>query len=312
MTDIIRTNYCTHAMDSLVEQARAIRADGAPEIADTYFSIVSALNDAVKYLLPERGDMIAPQDLGEAHLELLSLPAPCIVLESFWREDDKLPTRGGVEVTHAQKRIALCWDPEKYKGPVAAGESCSKQYDGGGICVLPIYQTVAGDQWHVAHGVEFVPYNTPLVKGIKPDTEASRIAAEMQEKEGFKGGTWGKKVDCFPTIPALLPHLAQHYGSVDAVKASIMLENWDETYMLIQACAVLQCANVETETISPPDKLNKSRLAKGLAPFFEYQVMTLSAERTGGEKKMHLRRGHMRRLSDRVIWVRPAIIGKFW
>lgn len=310
MSDIIRTNYCAHAIDSLTEQARIMRKSGIPQIAIVYESVAKALADSVKYLLPEQGAMIAPEELDETHFGLLALSSPCVALESYWGQNDGLPTRAGVQVSHAAKRIALCWDPDKYEGPIRGAKECSDRYEGGGICVLPIYQTVATPEWVIAHGVEFVPYDTPLTRNLKPDTNASKIAASFLEKEGHGGGKWAKKIDCFPTIPEILPQLLQHYHSIDAIKASIMMENWDEVYMLVQACAVLQCENVQCELDIPAQALNKSRIAKGQTPFFEYHIMAIDGERGKEWKRMHLKKGQLVPLDGRVTWARPSLVQK--
>lgn len=88
--------------------------------------------------------------------------------------------------------------------------------------------------------------------------------------------------------------------------------------VLIQACSVINCANVTTEEIAAPAFLNKKRLAKGKQPFFSYKILQLSEDRrprseTGADGKhasprMHLRRGHLRRLEKKVVWVRPAMV----
>jgi len=64
--------------------------------------------------------------------------------------------------------------------------------------------------------------------------------------------------------------------------------------------------------------LNKKRQAKGKQPFFSYKVLQLLEERrevgktgAGGSSvspRMHLRRGHLRRLESKVVWVRPAMV----
>ncbi|HFR6111588.1 TPA: hypothetical protein ACHXHX_004453, partial [Shigella sonnei] len=62
--------------------------------------------------------------------------------------------------------------------------------------------------------------------------------------------------------------------------------------------------------VQPPEK-NKR-------PSYTYKVLQLSETKvqsnhtgtgkSGGTKRMHLRRGHIRRKNNKLIWIRPAMI----
>lgn len=70
--------------------------------------------------------------------------------------------------------------------------------------------------------------------------------------------------------------------------------------------------------IEAPNALNKKRQANGKQPFFSYKVLQLAEEQrasvkggSGGQHsspRMHLRRGHLRRLESKVVWVRPSMV----
>jgi len=86
---------------------------------------------------------------------------------------------------------------------------------------------------------------------------------------------------------------------------------------VVQACSVINCANVHTEVIEPPEKLNRKRQANGKQPLFSYNVLQLgddknsSSERGTGASsspRTHLRRGHLRRQNGKVIWVRATMV----
>ena len=75
--------------------------------------------------------------------------------------------------------------------------------------------------------------------------------------------------------------------------------------------------NVTVPEITAPKMLNKKRVAKGKQPFFSYRVLQIQAPRgvravAGGgghaAPRAHLRRGHIRRLEERTVWVRPAMV----
>jgi hypothetical protein len=90
--------------------------------------------------------------------------------------------------------------------------------------------------------------------------------------------------------------------------------------ILLQFLQVLSCSNIKMETLAVPAKLNKKREAKGKQPFFEYKILTVAADRpqssnkdhqggTHASPRQHLRRGHIRRLTDRKIWINSCVVG---
>lgn len=83
--------------------------------------------------------------------------------------------------------------------------------------------------------------------------------------------------------------------------------------------AALSCSNSVTADAPPPNAaLNEKRKRSGKTPFFSYKVLTLDLDaknRTGAgtgshaSPRVHLRRGHVRRLADRTVWVNAAVVG---
>jgi hypothetical protein len=87
--------------------------------------------------------------------------------------------------------------------------------------------------------------------------------------------------------------------------------------------AALASKDVISETVAAPHKLNKARLARGLAPLVEYRTIKLSPGAVAHCKllsledsvsrnpvKLHWRRGHVRRItSGRMVPVAPCIVG---
>jgi hypothetical protein len=98
-----------------------------------------------------------------------------------------------------------------------------------------------------------------------------------------------------------------------------MIESRDEVIVIIQACSVINCANVTTYDVLAPTALNRKRTEKGKQPFFSYKILQLFDDKKSSSSKgvglqhssprMHLRRGHLRRLDNKVVWVRPAMVG---
>lgn len=46
--------------------------------------LANMLGDSEKFLLPNRCELLDPESVGQAHLDLLRLPYPCVALEAPW------------------------------------------------------------------------------------------------------------------------------------------------------------------------------------------------------------------------------------
>lgn len=92
-----------------------------------------------------------------------------------------------------------------------------------------------------------------------------------------------------------------------------------EVLAVIELLAALSCSNVHAEDVDPPQALNKARTRRGKAPFFTYKILTIEANRPKGQgvsgvadrlsPRVHLRRGHIRHLERRNVWVNAAVVG---
>lgn len=87
-----------------------------------------------------------------------------------------------------------------------------------------------------------------------------------------------------------------------------------------RAIEVFSCCNVATVEHKPPAFINKKRIAKGKVPFFSYRTLHIKEEESDAKcghttgshasPRLHLRRGHIRRLQDgRRTWVRATLVG---
>lgn len=82
-------------------------------------------------------------------------------------------------------------------------------------------------------------------------------------------------------------------------------------------CGMLALHNVQLDWVEPPIKLNKKRERSGTLPLYSYRVLNVGGQvwDTPGEDsgdgqgyRSHLRRGHIRRLGERHIWVRATYV----
>jgi len=102
------------------------------------------------------------------------------------------------------------------------------------------------------------------------------------------------------------------------------LEAHIQTYMNNSVAAIrkfgilLSLHGTEKITVVPPVKLAKRRNKQGKPPLYEYHVLKISGEvwdnphtsesTSGGGVRSHLRRGHIRRLENKNVWVRHTLV----
>jgi len=318
-------NYSAHALEDLRALESSWQRLGWSRSVSTLSSVIGLLERSVKFILPNGCALIAPGDLREAHAELARLPFPCTAFEVPWASDRFAEHRlGGVPQAEANQRIALCWELGAIPEVTPGMDRLLDHFPGGGTAIVSIYRGPATGGWTIGLGGLFCPYEGRLLgAGEQGDWAPMSIAAR---EATIGAGLSDDRAKMLRTEPfRLFPEyfaasVEQVYGTEDAAFASIITDTQDESSVQLQVCALLACANVATEEIEPSEKLNKKRRAKGNQPFFSYRVFTLATDRaahpdraaqggTQASPRMHLRRGHLRRLNNgRLIWVRPAVV----
>ena len=89
-------------------------------------------------------------------------------------------------------------------------------------------------------------------------------------------------------------------------------------WTIFEFMVAVNTPNIKQSEVKPPKLINEKRKKKGKPLLEGYKYLDLipreqlshDATGTGQAKRMHWRRGHIRRLEDRTTWVRPALIGK--
>ncbi|MCT7328020.1 hypothetical protein [Ralstonia mojiangensis] len=313
-------NYSAHAIEDLREFERVVRGM-APESARVLRRLIDMLQHSVKFILPNCCNLINPDDLRQAHLDLVRLPFPCVAFEAPWDKEDGIEQLGEFEQTPATKRIALCWEARPEYELLPGLNDILHAFPEGGAFVLPIYWGPEFKKWTVALGGMFIPYeNTAHERPMDESLPASRIANMATVEAGLARPKAKQfRAEPFYVLPEFYEKtLASYGGDKEKTYAQIILDSRDEALMLVQVCSVINCANVTTAEIGAPVALNKKRTEKGRQPFFSYKVLQLSDDHrvagragvggTHASPRMHLRRGHLRRLESKVVWVRPAMV----
>jgi len=324
MSDAITpVNYCSHAIEQLKETAKAVRARGLTVTAARLQTVIQMLSEAPKFLLPNCAELIDVENIRETHLELLRLPYPVTVFEAPWRKADSglTATVAGVQESLSTRRIALCWEMTADHTPIAGLKETPllrQHYPEGGVFIFPIFYSDDEKTWNPGAGGTFVPREFRIPEGHQP----TRMTQMMRDVKSSAGRLHRNTFEHFAEPFVLLEEMFQlmvmeSRGDVDAALARLTYDASDEVHMAIQACAVLNCANVDTADVAPSKGANAKRVASGKSPFFTYKVLQLSSAKVAsGEKgsgshsapRTHLRRGHIRRLENKVTWVRPAIV----
>lgn len=114
------------------------------------------------------------------------------------------------------------------------------------------------------------------------------------------------------------PALAKHGGDLQKVRAEQRLLATGIQATLAQFISALECRNVRIDDEPIDPKLQKSRRLRGKPPLKDYKVLTLTTEPkminttsgngTHAAPRMHLRRGHIRRLPKGNIWVNSTVV----
>jgi hypothetical protein len=319
-TNLAPANYSTHAIEYIrqwVHDTPALRAER--HTAARLLTVAELLKQAVKFVLPNCAEIVDEHSLRETHLDLLRLPYPLVAFEASWvKEKQDRAQINGFEQSTSTRRIALCWELSDDFDPFPGLNLTMREFEGGGVFVLPVYYSDADRVWVVAAGGIFIPRESRLQDNFEPlpgtvIMERALLDAGLAKDNGYRF-----RAEPFVLIPGMFEALV-HHANGDRVKATaqVSLDARDEVFMAIQACSALNCANVETGDVPPVAALNAKRAASGKVPFFTYKVLQLApgghvaataGDGTHASPRMHLRRGHLRRLPNKTIWVRAAMV----
>jgi hypothetical protein len=294
-------NYSSYAIDDFFEWSRRYKQKGGHHTANMYQVVADLLKeDAVKFALPDGGRLFTGKhSLSPEDSDLLHLPFPVIALEYFVSSG---PIHDPVQQCDAPKRICL-----------ALENSDSSLGNEAGIFVIPSWYDNAQKIWVLPASQAFIPKR----QDHSPDS-LCRIDIPSFTKSDL----------CIQMVPLLKEEYdygVQQYG-VNEMERRGFLDVIDEVNSLLCFLHALSCTNVlarESQDQKDLDKINRKRLQKGKRPFFTYKILEIvvpierssKQEPSGDEKKrnpprMHLRRGHIRRLpSGKRLWINACVVG---
>jgi hypothetical protein len=121
--------------------------------------------------------------------------------------------------------------------------------------------------------------------------------------------------------PGLCDELASQIGADEAFKY-LAHDIAGEVRAVLELIEALSCSNVNHESLEAVDvRKNEKRRKAGKLPIYETRFLTIDPLKSAGGKgkssahadrngpRQHLRRGHIRRLPDKNIWVNSCVVG---
>lgn len=315
-------NYATKASEFMQRLALKIVENRQRELMLDVLALrwlSEAVEESVKFRLPDGGalfgsDAMSDLDSAQKITEMFRLPFPVTLTEYYVPEGTQTLLPGNHD---APKRMCLAIDINapilaRYPGQLKPAEIVARNTDEPGAIVFSFYSV--GDDWSIPPIGMFFPYQRSNARAPTPE-EKARLALNNAPVS---------EAGIVPIMPGFMQLLTDQYGEDVAMK-NVTGDAVDEINSLFQFCSIMNCANVGFGKVTASAALNKKRLKSGKLPFFDYHVLELSPQAVadkvgthgglggGGTKRMHLRRGHIRRLGEgekqRRIWVNAAVVG---
>lgn len=254
-----------------------------------------------------------------------------VTFEIPWGKEGTLESYFDKPALRSTKRIALCWEAKVEREPVPGINRVLERFPGGGVFGCSVYWVDDRQHWHPSYGGLFYPYDNTLntVFDLTSRPGATILAVASLQDAGLVPQTHMKQYNAETVV--ILPEFASQTESVlesrDKLFADIIINSRDELQAFINACSILNCANVGVDELVPSNS-RKAQWVRGkrvkvkdlaVKPRFTYKVLQISDEQrahsagkgisTGAHtKRMHLRRGHIRRWGERLIWIRPSVV----
>jgi hypothetical protein len=105
--------------------------------------------------------------------------------------------------------------------------------------------------------------------------------------------------------------------TIEERRALIESDFGNEMRAVVQLIAALSCLNVRAVECHPDAAINKRRTQRGKTPFHSFHVLeivghdteSISLGGTHASPRVHLRRGHIRRLPKGPVWVNACVVG---
>lgn len=335
-SNIHRLNYASEASDSLSMFSSHMSANGAPAAA----AMAALFNDYLRsvpiFLLPDNGIIFESKTEVEAEdLELFLPPYPVFAIE-FECNVEMTAVNVGYQRWEAPKRLALVFDlrnDDVVKAlnsanctPLAANVTGTP----GGVLVWPIDRIPEEQKEEVGiKHVDWMPSWAGAVIPLHQET-VRRPLSYLSDDEVYapllSNSVSGRKIvsliryDPYPFGEVGLMAMDDPDCSQSEIRRKLITDTSIEIVSAVSLCMAMNCSNVSTQVHRAPEKLNKKRRVSNKSPLFDYHVLDIPAPHPeGGHStahqarlpvRTHVRRGHIRRLPKKLVWVNSTVVGK--
>lgn len=309
-------NYSTHCLENWSENFDHLEpGDADPLLLAIIRSLAKVIAGAPKFQLSDGGRPMNDEKSITRMFSSLRLPFPCVVLEYA-----AIGPVSAKEVT-SSKRLAIVWDLQHGSPAIFTTLTAKSLSARPGLLVQSVSYVNSHDIWMPIMGMIEIDTQSPVSKIDDFDEAGNEFFKELVEHRIERDGNKpliSYPVTVYPTHPAIFDQVEMPSQVTDVLIA----DSGDEVLSAISFGALTACANVTSEVIKAPALLNKKRLAKNKTPFFDVRILAVEdggyspstaqgkSTATGGHAspRTHLRRGHIRKLPEKVIWVNAALV----
>lgn len=274
--------------------------------------MLSKIADSVHFSIPDNGK-IFDDNLKGLEGNLLRLPFPKIIAQYYCGD---LPIgEQAFETEACTKRVVFAEEVHK-------DYMISRGMDAVMVGI--------SDYWIHVSSIGFYPKQKmwiPLPAGVFTPANWEAELAENYgslDVNGFVRKTKDeeKSLTIIPNIisKTMCEYQEKIYGEEEAMRR-ILFDLSPEVQVIYELCEALSCSNVTHEVSESVNQaMNAKRIRRGKLPIYETRTLVLKTpnivkSRTDSNPsgrispRMHLRRGHIRRLESGNIWVNSAVVG---
>jgi len=259
--------------------------------------ICTQLDNSQKFNLPKGGKFLEDTKASE-FLELMRLPYHVTAVE-FCIDTDKAVKRDTDQVESIQ-RIALCFSPSspalinlETKMPLIYKD------DSEGFYVIPVF-CLNSKYWVPMPFIFFVGQGS---KG------------NIMPSEGF----YTQPFEINYTAGMQSYRMTEMQHGIKAMMELVKNDSRDEIDVAMNFALAMNCSNVGTELVKASTIMNSKRKKKGKVVVSDFHILSLNLStvktasvptgKGGAKKRQHVRRGHIRRLENKAIWVNSTVVG---
>lgn len=328
-------HFCTHALDDLIDFINVVGSrDG--DFEQYTFELIKWVKQAVKFSYSWEQAFMVPEEVCAEWLtdEHPRLPFEFVAIEMEDSDDDIMDT------------VYVCANLDKIKHEIfmKIRDDLEIREDTEGFLVWPIVKPKPGQ---IAFTGNYKWYPSPCLGVVLPAEEMADWEENAPLEQKHIPSRYGSRGD-EPCL--FVQHLIDYEYTVEAIQSHLegqghniahlpfrdeflrnelikVQQSYGEAMLrdmkvVASMFTLLECKNVIHRTTPAPKMLNRKRHKKKRTPFFEYKTLVIDPDKPrvvspslGGNRlrrspKLHLRRGHIRRLrSGDKTWVSPAMIG---